>query len=145
MKKKLSMSKSKFKLLYGVLGMFLSFRGYFRLKLSPTSRRRPQWLNFFKNLFYQNNCKEAINIGEGGQIMGALFKFFCTEKAEKVPFFVSCGWCPQFLKWPLSFEFEFVYVRTGNLFSFYNPVTVMAKLAKVFAFSPKVMDTSTFS
>ena len=46
---------------------FNTFRGYFRLKLSPTSGCCPQWLIFFKNLFYQKNCKEAMNIG-GGQI-----------------------------------------------------------------------------
>ena len=34
----------------------------------------------------------------GGQIRGALFNFFCREK---VPFFVSSGRCPQFLKQPL--------------------------------------------
>ena len=30
-------------------------RGYFRLKLSPTSGCCPWWLIFFKNLFYQKN------------------------------------------------------------------------------------------
>ena len=54
-------------------------RGYFRLKLSPTSRRCPRWLIFSKNLFYQNNCKGAINI-VGGQIRGALFNFFVVKK-----------------------------------------------------------------
>ena len=53
--------------------------GYFRSKLSPTSRRCPQRLIFFKNLFYRNNCKEAMNI-EGGQIRGALFNFFVVKK-----------------------------------------------------------------
>ena len=38
---------------------------------------------FFKNLFFQNNCKEAINIG-GGQIKGALLNFFFSAE---VPFF----------------------------------------------------------
>ena len=52
------------------------------LKLSPTSGRCPWLLIFFKILFYQNNCKEAINIG-GGQIKGALFNFF---EMKKCPF-----------------------------------------------------------
>ena len=54
-------------------------RGYFRLKLNLTSGRCPWWLIFFKNLFYQQNCKEAINIG-GGQIRGTLFHFFVVKK-----------------------------------------------------------------
>ena len=54
-------------------------RGYFRLKLSPPSRHCSQWLIFFKNLFYQNSCNDAMNIGEG-QIMGALFNFFVVKK-----------------------------------------------------------------
>ena len=54
-------------------------RGYFRLKLSPTSGSCRWWLIFFKNLFYQNNCKDAMNIG-GGQIRGALFNFFVVKK-----------------------------------------------------------------
>ena len=53
--------------------------GYFRPKLSPTSGCCPQRLIFFKNLFYQNNCKEAMNI-EGGQIRGAHFNFFVVKK-----------------------------------------------------------------
>ena len=52
---------------------------YFRPKLSPTSGRCLQRLIFFKNLFYQNNCKEAMNI-EGGQIRGAHFNFFAVKK-----------------------------------------------------------------
>ena len=56
-------------------------RGYFRLKLNPTSRCCPQWPIFFKNLFYQNNCKDAMNIG-GGQIRGALFDFFVVKKCS---------------------------------------------------------------
>ena len=55
------------------------FRGYFRLKLSPTSGRCPRRLIFLKNLFYQNNCKEAINIGRG-QIRRAIFNFFVVKK-----------------------------------------------------------------
>ena len=58
-------------------------RGFFRLKVSLTFGCCPQWIIFFKNFFYQNNCKEAINIGEG-QIRGALFNFFAVEKC---PFF----------------------------------------------------------
>ena len=71
-----------------------NFRGYFQLKLSPTSGRCPQWLIFLKKLFYQNTCKEAMNIG-GGQIRGALFNFFCSEK---VPIFVNFACSLQFLK-----------------------------------------------
>ena len=60
--------------------MIHKFGDYFRLKLSPTSGRCPWWLIFFKNLFYQKNCKEAVNIGEG-QIRGALFfNFFVVKK-----------------------------------------------------------------
>ena len=58
---------------------YISPRVYFSLKLSPTSRRCLGWLIFFKNLFYQNNCKEAMNI-EGDQIRGALFNFFVLKK-----------------------------------------------------------------
>ena len=36
-------------------------------------------LYFFKNLFYHNNCKEAMNIG-GGQIKWALFNIFVVKK-----------------------------------------------------------------
>ena len=54
-------------------------RGHFRLKLSPTSRCCPWWLIFFKNLFYQKNFKDTINIG-GGQIRGPLFNFFVVKK-----------------------------------------------------------------
>ena len=32
-------------------------------KLSLTSGRCPWWLIFFRSLFYQNNCKEAMNRG----------------------------------------------------------------------------------
>ena len=46
-----------------------SFRGYFRLKLSPDDAFDDF---FFKNWFYQNKWKEARNIG-GCQIRGALF------------------------------------------------------------------------
>ena len=65
-------------------------RGYFRLKVSPTSGRCPGWLICFKNLFHQNDCKETMDIG-GGQIRGVFFKFFCSEK---VFFFVSSRRCP---------------------------------------------------
>ena len=63
------------------------FRGYFRLKLSLTSRGSPQWLILFKDLLNQNNCKEYMNIkGEegGGEVklgMGALFNFFVFKTA----------------------------------------------------------------
>ena len=36
-------------------------------------------LFFFKNVFYQNSCKEAMNTG-GGQIRGSLFNIFVVEK-----------------------------------------------------------------
>ena len=68
-------------------------RVYFRLKLSSISRCCPQWLIFFKLLFYENNYKEAMKIG-GGQIKGALFNCFVVKKCP----FVSPGPCPQFLK-----------------------------------------------
>ena len=56
------------------------FKVYFRLKLIPTSGRCPgSPIFFFKNLFYQNSCKEAMII-EGGQIKGALFNFFVEKK-----------------------------------------------------------------
>ena len=37
-------------------------------------------LFFFKNLLYQNNCKEAMNI-RGGKIGGALFNCFIVKSA----------------------------------------------------------------
>ena len=46
-------------------------RDYFRLKLSPTSGRCPQWL--------QSNCKEAMNI-VWGQFRGAIFNFFIVKE-----------------------------------------------------------------
>ena len=39
----------------------------------------PSKTYFFKNLFYHNNCKVAVNI-EGGQIRGALFNLFVVKK-----------------------------------------------------------------
>ena len=53
--------------------------GYFRLKLSPNSGCCPWWLIFFKDLFYQNVCKEAMSIG-GSQIRGALLNFSVVKK-----------------------------------------------------------------
>ena len=41
-------------------------------------------LFFLKNLFYQNSCKDAMNIG-GSQIMGAHFNFFVVQKC---PFYI---------------------------------------------------------
>ena len=64
----------------------------FRLKLNLTSRRCPQLLIFFKNLFYQNNCKEAVNI-EGDQIRGTLFNFFVVKKC---PFLYLPDTVPSF-------------------------------------------------
>ena len=69
---------------------------YFRLKLCPTYGCYPRRPIFFKNLFYQNNCKEAVNI-RGDQIRGVLLNFF----VEKSVLFVSSGRCPQFLEKPL--------------------------------------------
>ena len=43
-------------------GRVVDARGYFRLKLSPTSGYCPQWLIFFKKNLCLNNCKEAMNI-----------------------------------------------------------------------------------
>ena len=62
------------------------YRCYFRLKLSPTSSRCPRWLIFFRGLFYQSNCKEAMN-RRGRQIRGALCNFFVVKKC----LFVSSG------------------------------------------------------
>ena len=56
-------------------------RSYFSLKLGPASWRFPQWLIFFKNIFYQNICKEAISI-EGGQISSALFDFLVMKQCH---------------------------------------------------------------
>ena len=56
-------------------------RDYFRLKLSPTSGRCPWWLIFFKNLFYQKNCKEAMNIKEG-QIRVPFSSFLLWKSAH---------------------------------------------------------------
>ena len=48
----------------GIVNILTSYeRGYFRLKLSPTSWYCSQWLLFFKKLFYQSNSEEAMNIG----------------------------------------------------------------------------------
>ena len=40
-------------------------KDYFKLKLSPASRHCPRWLISMKNLFYQNNCQETLNVGGG--------------------------------------------------------------------------------
>ena len=45
-----------------------------RLKLCPVFERRLQWF-FFKNLFYQNQCKYAMST-ETAQITGALLLIF---------------------------------------------------------------------
>ena len=42
---------------------FDDFRGTSRPKLCWTFRCCPQWFIFFKNLFYQNQCKYAMDIG----------------------------------------------------------------------------------
>ena len=62
-------------------------------KTESDFRRLSSITYFFKNLFYQNNCKEPMNIG-GGQIRGALFNV-CVVK---MLFFVTSRFCPQFLK-----------------------------------------------
>ena len=54
-------------------------RSYFRLKLKPTSICCPQQLISHKSLFSQNNCKEAMKIGEG-QIKGVLLDIFVVKK-----------------------------------------------------------------
>ena len=60
--------------------MMTDIRVYFRLKLSLTSGLCLEWLIYFKNLFYQNSCKEATNIG-GGQIRGPLLTFLLWKNA----------------------------------------------------------------
>ena len=80
-------------------------RGYFRLKLSLTSRNCPQWLIFFKNLFHQNNCKDPMNIG-GGQIRGALFNFFVKKK------------CPFCIFWTLTSVSKITPSKVRNQFGF---------------------------
>ena len=72
-----------YELLTKKMEIITTSRGYFSLKLSLTSRCCPWWLIFFKNLLYQNNCKETMNLG-GGQIRGAIFNFFVVKKC---PFF----------------------------------------------------------
>ena len=62
-------------------------------KTESDFRRLSSMTYFFKNLSYQNNCKEAMNI-VGVQIRGALFNFF----VKKMLFFVTSRCCPQFLK-----------------------------------------------
>ena len=47
----------------------------------------------FKNLFYQNQCKYAMNIG-GTQIRGALLWFFLGKKCP----FIFTGQGLEFLK-----------------------------------------------
>ena len=54
-------------------------RGFFSLKLSPSSGHCPWWLIFFKHLSYQSICKETVNIGEG-QVRGTLFNFSVVKK-----------------------------------------------------------------
>ena len=82
-------------------------RGCFRLKLSPTFGRCPRWLIFFKNLFYQNNCKEAMSIG-GGQIRSALFNFLQWKSA----LFCNFWTLPSVSKITLGFS-----INTWLLFS----------------------------
>ena len=74
-------------------GDIVDSRGYFGLKLSPTSEMVPL-MTFLKNLSYQNNFKETMNKGRC-EIRCALFNFF---QAKKCPFSVTSGCCPQFLK-----------------------------------------------
>ena len=68
-------------------------KGCFNLKLSPTPGRFPWWLISFKTLFYQNNCKETMNIGEVR--LGVPFLTFLYWKSS---FFVSFRRCHQLLK-----------------------------------------------
>ena len=60
--------------------LYTQVRAYFRLKLSLNSGCSPWWLISFKNVFYQNNCKEAMNIG-GAQIRHAHFDFFVVRES----------------------------------------------------------------
>ena len=63
-----------------------------RPKLCPTSGRCPR-LVVFKNLFYQKQCKYAINI-RVAPVRGLFYGFLWG----KVPFYISAGHCLQFLK-----------------------------------------------
>ena len=62
-------------------------------KTESDFRRLSSMAYFLKNLFYQNNCKEAINI-VGVQSRAALFNFFVV----KMLFFVTSRCYPPFLK-----------------------------------------------
>ena len=105
----------------------------FQAKTESNFRTLPWMTFFFKNLFYQNNCKEAIKI-EGGQIRGALFNYFVVKKcpfcifqmlpsvSKITPDLVSLSWLISFqtqtfkmdlgpfkkkvLKLPLNLQYE---------------------------------------
>ena len=68
-------------------------RGKSRPELCPAFGRCPLIYFVFKNLFYQKQCKYAMNI-RLTQIRGTFYSFF----REKVPFYITAGHCLQFLK-----------------------------------------------
>ena len=49
-------------------------QGLFQAKTESDFQMLHLMTYFFQKFVYQNNCKEAMNIG-GGQIRGALFNF----------------------------------------------------------------------
>ena len=49
-------------------------QGLLKAQTESDIRTQPSMIYFYQIFVYQNNCKEAINLGEG-QIRGALFKY----------------------------------------------------------------------
>ena len=91
-----------------------------RLKLNLTSGCCPRWFIFFKNLFYQNNCIEAMNIG-GCQIRGALFNFFVVKK------------CPLCIFWMLPSVSKIIpglLIKFGQFMPYYKRKNFIKKFYK---------------
>ena len=57
------------------LPRYFNYRNNSRLRLRPTFGCCLWWFIFFKHLFYQEQCKYAMNLGVA-QIRGALLQFF---------------------------------------------------------------------
>ena len=68
-------------------------RGNSRAKMHLALRCCPPLFIFFETLFYQMQCKYAMNIGVV-EIRGGLLQFFI----RKMPFCISAPCCLQFLK-----------------------------------------------